>query len=209
MRMITYLEAAKNDGWRHIVTGDESWFIMDQAPRRMWSLTEDEVATKPRTTIATKKFMYTIMWNPHGFHVIDLLPSDAKMNSTYYTSNVLEPLHQNFFPEGRTPQGKRLVVHVDNCSVHTSAITKEFMETHDMVSMPHPPYSPDLAPSDFYLFGTVKQRLQQAQFSEEDDFFEELDTILMSISKDELMKVFQSWLERVRAVSQGNGDYIS
>jgi hypothetical protein len=29
--------------------------------------------------------------------------------------------------------------------------------------MPHPPYSPDIAPSDFYLFGTVKQRLQTCE----------------------------------------------
>jgi hypothetical protein len=59
-----------------------------------------------------------------------------------------------------------------NCSIHTSTATKQFMETRDMVSMRHPPYSMDLAPSDFYLFRTVKQRLELAHFSDEKVFFE-------------------------------------
>jgi hypothetical protein len=42
-----------------------------------------------------------------------------------------------------------------------------------MVSMPHPRYSPDLVPSDFYLFPTVKERLKHAGITDEDQLFEE------------------------------------
>jgi hypothetical protein len=31
--VIPYLEATKHDGWRHIVTGDESWFFFTSGPR--------------------------------------------------------------------------------------------------------------------------------------------------------------------------------
>jgi hypothetical protein len=40
-----------------------------------------------------------------------------------------------------------------------------------LVSSPHPPYSPDLAPSDFYLFGKVKNLLTGKKFASADDFF--------------------------------------
>jgi transposase len=53
-----------------------------------------------------------------------------------------------------------LVVHRNNCSVHRSAITRSFMKIRDMVLIPHPPYSPDLAPSGFDLFLTVKERFE-------------------------------------------------
>jgi hypothetical protein len=35
-----------------------------------------------------------------------------------------------------------------------------------MKSVPHPPYSPDLAPSDFYLFEYVKRCLADLSFEE-------------------------------------------
>jgi histone-lysine N-methyltransferase SETMAR len=35
--------------------------------------------------------------------------------------------------------------------------------------LPHPPYSPDLAPSDFHLFGPLKESLQGRKFILDDD----------------------------------------
>jgi hypothetical protein len=126
--------------------------------------------------------MFTIMWNPRGFHVINRLPDGSKMNSEYDIANVLTPLHEKFCSGGPEDCGIPLIIHVDNCSVHTSVATEQFMSDHRMTCMPQPPYSPDLAPSDFDLFGTVKNRLEQIQASDADDFFEQLEEILSSIS---------------------------
>jgi hypothetical protein len=57
-----------------------------------------------------------------------------------------------------------------------------------MVSMPHPPYSPSLAPSDIYLFLGVKARLDHSGITDEDQSFEELHIILKSIPREELEK---------------------
>jgi histone-lysine N-methyltransferase SETMAR len=150
--MLQFLHAAERDDFRHPVTGDESWFFFNPAPRRMWTLSRDDVATKPRHSIQSRKFMFTIIWNLTGFYVIDRLPDDTKMNSAYFITNILTPLEQAIFPQGRAPHQKRLVIHLDNFSVHTSRVSTEWLEEHDRRRMPQPPYSPDLAPSDFYLF---------------------------------------------------------
>jgi hypothetical protein len=55
----------------------------------MWTLSRDDIVTKPRHQIQSKKFMFTIIWNPTGFDVVDRLPNDAKMNSDYFVANVL------------------------------------------------------------------------------------------------------------------------
>jgi hypothetical protein len=160
-QMLPYLEKAASQNWRRIVTGDESWFYLSQLPSRMWSLARDNVATNVRNDFQSQKIMFTIMWNPHRFYVVNRLPENTTMNSTYYTSNILQPLYDCFFPGGHVGQTRKLVIHVDNCSIHKSAQAEQFMANHKMVRMPHPPYSPDLAPSDFYLFGRIKNQLKQ------------------------------------------------
>ena len=37
---------------------------------------------------------------------------------------------------------------------------------------PHPPYSPDLAPSDFFLFGYVKEKLGGQSFKTREELYE-------------------------------------
>jgi hypothetical protein len=44
--------------------------------------------------------------------------------------------------------------------------------------------------------------------ADEDQFFESLEAILRGIDQEELNRVFQAWVERVRKVSEGNGDYV-
>jgi hypothetical protein len=77
-----------------------------------------------------------------------------------------------------------------------------------MISMPHPPYSQDSAPSDFYLFPTVNERFEYAGITNDKELFEELYTIVRAIPSDELESVFEAWLGHVRSVNQGDGSYI-
>jgi hypothetical protein len=54
----------------------------------------------------------------------------------------------------------------------------------------------------------VKEKLERTQMADEDQFFESLEAILKDIDQEELNRVFQAWVERVRKVSEGNGDYV-
>jgi hypothetical protein len=118
--MIPILTAAAHDGWHHLVTGDKSWFFLPYSPRRMWTLSRDDIVTKPKHDICTQKFMVRVIWNPHGFQIVDKLAIGTKMNSDYFITNFLEPLEQKIFPNGRKPHAKQLTVHLDNCSRQTS-----------------------------------------------------------------------------------------
>jgi hypothetical protein len=120
--MLPFLHAAKRDGSHHLVTGDDSWFFYNISPRRMWTLSRNNMVTKPRLHIQSKKFMFPIVWNPSGFYVIDRFPNHNKMNSAYFVTNMLIPIGQAIFPGGRAPYERRPVVHLDNYSVHTSQI---------------------------------------------------------------------------------------
>jgi hypothetical protein len=68
----------------------------------------------------------------------------------------MPPLVQTIFPQGKTRHPPRLIVHLDNCRVHFSKVTEQFFIENQLLHVSHPSYSPDLAPSDFWLFGHIK-----------------------------------------------------
>ena len=107
--------------------------------------------------ITHQKFMITIIWGVWGFFVVDMLPNGMSYNSSYFISNILHVLgeqKQQIWPKS----GKRKVwIHLDNCKVHNSKMTMEEIQKSQFKRAPHPAYSPDIAPSDFYLFGRVKK----------------------------------------------------
>jgi hypothetical protein len=123
----------------------------------MWTLSRDDVVIKPRQQIQSKKFMFTIIWNPTGFYVVDRLPNDTKMNSDYFATSIHISLEQLIFPCRRAPHEKRLVVSVDNRPVHKSRGSADWLEKHGIYRMPDQFYSPSLTTSDFYLFCPVNE----------------------------------------------------
>jgi transposase len=55
---------------------------------------------------------------------------------------------------------------LDNCRLHFLKATEQLITENHIGRVPHPPYSPDLAPWDFWLFGHVKASLVSQTFDE-------------------------------------------
>jgi hypothetical protein len=85
-----------------------------------------------------------------------------------------------------------LIVYADNARPHTAAAatSQKFMEENGMIRAPHPYYSPDLTPSDFYLFGYVKHCLRGQSFETADDLLLSIEAVLRDIEKSTLNVVF-------------------
>jgi hypothetical protein len=59
-----------------------------------------------------------------------------------------------------------------------------------------PPYSPDLAPSDFWLFPTLKMGLKGTRFATMEDIKSNATTDLWEIPKEAFQRCFQQWQDR-------------
>jgi hypothetical protein len=66
-----------------------------------------------------------------------------------------------------------------------------------MKRAPSQPYSLDLAPCDFCLFGYIKARLVDASFEEPHQLLQVIDAIFQSIENVTLECVFQEWMDRL------------
>jgi transposase len=52
------------------------------------------------------------------------------------------------------------MLHHDNAPAHASLLVRSYLAKHQTSVVPHPPYSPDLAPADFLLFPKLKTTLK-------------------------------------------------
>jgi histone-lysine N-methyltransferase SETMAR len=147
--------------------------------------------------------MVTIAWNPWGFPLIMALPKGRTFNTGYYHDNILAALTQ-LQPED---DGRKLVAHADNARAHTTQKCRTFCEENGLRLAPHPPYSPDLAPSDFFLFGYVKACLKGMVFPSYEELLDAIGEVVTGIESETLTAVFEHWMERLKWMSKKNGDY--
>jgi histone-lysine N-methyltransferase SETMAR len=121
--------------------------------------------------------MLTIVWNPRGFHLINVLEKKRKFKAGYYFAEILEPLSQWRSIEAAGNE-RKLLVHPDNARPHTAKLSTQYFSENRMKSAPHPPYSPDLAPSEFCLFGYVKKCLADLSFEDADQLLAAVESVL-------------------------------
>jgi hypothetical protein len=76
-----------------------------------------------------------------------------------------------------------------------------------MKSAPHPPYCPDLAHSNFYLFGSVKRWLAGLSFEDADRLLATIEGVLAGLEKVTLKAVFLEWMDRLRKCIATNGEH--
>ena len=60
--------------------------------------------------------------------------------------------------------GRNIIILHDNARPHAACLTSEAMAKMGWEVLPHPSYSPDLAPSDYHLFGFVKDQLRGQRY---------------------------------------------
>jgi transposase len=82
-----------------------------------------------------------------------------------------------------------MIVHADDVGPHVAKSVTEYMDHNSLKRVRHPPYSPDLAPSDFYLFGYVKHQLRGHEFTEGPELVSAISEILNQISIDTSVEV--------------------
>jgi hypothetical protein len=127
-----------------------------------------------------------------------------KLNAGYCIADILEPLSQWRLIEAAGNE-RKLLVHADNGRPHTAKLSIQYFNENQMKSAPHPPYSSDLASSDFYLFGYIKRCLASLSF--EDQLLAAVEGVLEGIEKVTLQAVFLECMDRLKRCIATNGEY--
>ncbi|GFO05595.1 histone-lysine N-methyltransferase SETMAR [Plakobranchus ocellatus] len=96
----------------------------------------------------------------------------------------------------------------DNATPHSANLTQQWLQRYGWEILPHPAHSPDLAPSDFHLFGPLKRHLGGMAFETEDDLISELRNWFDNLDVDFFRVGINSLLSRWQKCIDLHGDYV-
>jgi histone-lysine N-methyltransferase SETMAR len=170
------IEEQGNDYLRNVVTCDESWVYYEDPPTRKearhYRHSSSPLLSVAKRGLTPKKRLLITFFGVEGLICTTFLPEGSTMDSKTYIgiirTRVIRKIREKR-PELSIRGGQHFwVLHQDNARPHTSAYTRQWLAANGIPVMEHPPYSPDLAPCDFWLFPNLKKDLRGIVFETED-----------------------------------------
>ncbi|UYV76915.1 hypothetical protein LAZ67_14002389 [Cordylochernes scorpioides] len=170
-----FLEMHRRDGdqlFSRIVTGDEIW-VHHSTPETkrqsmVWKKPEESAPKKAKVTISAGKVMAIVIWDCKSVLLVDYLPPNTMVNAARYCEVLTELRAAIKRKRPGLLSRKVLLVH-DNARPHAARTTQTLLENFKWEIFTHPPYSPDLVPSDFHLFPALKLHLGGKHFANDDE----------------------------------------
>ncbi|UYV71132.1 RAD54L2 [Cordylochernes scorpioides] len=149
---------------QRVITGDEAWVygydVETKAQSSQWKLPHEPRPKKVRQVRSNVEVLLTVFFDFRGVVHHEFLPQGRTVNKEYYLQvmrNLREAIRQ------KRPdlwKNKNWLLHHDNAPAHTSLLVRDLLAKNNTLMMPQPPYSPDMAPCDFFLFPKLKRPMK-------------------------------------------------
>jgi len=160
---------------------------------------------KFKTVPSAKQFILTIFRNARGVLYMEFLTKGSTANPDRYCAT-LQSLKQRI--RRTRPERNTFLLHHDNARPHCSALTQDAMTSLKFTVVPHPPYSPDLTPSDFWLFPKLKETLKGQNFSSDAEIEAAVCKWISSQPETFFMDGMNKWIERLNKCVAVNCDCV-
>ena len=202
---------ARNKGKRflhRIITGDEKWIFFENPKRKeSWVSPGQPAASSARPDRFGKKTMLCVWWDQKRIIYYECLKPGETVNAHRYHQQLIklnQAVHQ-CRPEYFERHERIILLH-DNAPAHASIMVRNYLDALNWELLPHPPYSPDLAPSDYHLFASMGHALSEQHFANYEDvknwLKEWFDSKLEKFFWDGIHNLPERWAKCV--ASEGN-----
>ena len=120
-----------------------------------------------------KKF---ICWQGDGHSILGRkrryyvgLFTQEKYNNWSVLSKLVRPAENRHLEKRRGKLSKGVLLQQDNARIHTCKVALDAVERNGYELIPHAAYSPDLVPSDFFLFPNLKKDIRGLHFRSDEE----------------------------------------
>jgi hypothetical protein len=165
-----------------------------------------DVPTSPIQKIDSKKSMFTIFFSCEKLAFLDSLPKGQNRDAYYFCNTVLEGVKAGALAGTRKATLSYYHIHLDNCKVHNSKLTKGKLEEIRLIRWNYPAYSPDITPTDFWFFGWSKNEMKGQAFSSIEAFKTLLLILWARRDSGQLFSIFNEWMKRLECVLESGGE---
>lgn len=193
-----------------IVTGDEKWIQFDNSKRKKsWGLPGHASTSTSKPSIHGCKLLLCIWWDQMGVVYYELLRPNETITGDFYKLQLMrvsEELKKKR-PQYADRHDKVILLH-DNARPHVAKVVKEYLQTLKWDILPHPPYSPDLAPSDYHLFRSMAHDLAEKHFNSYDECKKWIDLWINTKDQSFFQQGIRLLPERWEKVVANDGQYF-
>lgn len=191
-----------------IVTGDEKWILYTNVVRKnQWLDRGQQAVSTPKPGLHPRKVMLCVWWDMFGVIHFELLNQGQTITSELYCAQ-LDRLSSALSVKRPQLLEKGVIFHHDNARPHCSRLTSQKISDLGWVPLEHPPYSPDLAPSDFHLFRSLQHFLAGRMFKTS----EEIRLAISGFFNTKTASFYASGIEKLpgrwEAVFENGGQHI-
>ncbi|CAK9824002.1 Mariner Mos1 transposase [Anthophora retusa] len=172
-----------------VITGDKTWYF-EYDPETKLKSENDAHRFFDYQSVVHKEFV----------------PPGKTVNAQFYVE-VLERLRKRVL-RVRPAMSNTWKLHHDNAPCHTALLVREWQAKHNLVTLPHPPYSPDLAPPDFFLFPRLKRQMKGRRFDTIEAVQEAITRGLRSIPVENFQPAYADWQTRYTKCINSGGCYF-
>ena len=187
---------------RRVITGDETCFFFWSATRKPSARDVSGSLTSPRPKKARQskskvKVMFITFFDVRGIVHGEFLPQGQTINQQVY-KEILRLLLRSVREKRRELwQDKSWLLHHDSAPAHNALNIRQLLAEKNMAVLEQPPYSPDLAPCDFFLFpAKLKGIIKGARF-EGVEVERVVTTELRGIPKESFQQCIEAWQRRM------------
>lgn len=194
----------------NIVTGDQKWIIYDNPQRkRQWLDPGEPARATPRKDMRCGKVMLCIWWDQKGVLYYELLKRKETITADRYSTQLTKLAEEIDKKRPWNGKGRRKVIlQHDNASPHVARASRDTITKLGWEILPHPAYSPDLAPSDYHLFRSMQHELEGRQFAEMAEVRKWVDEFIDSKKEFFFYRGIHMLPERWAKVQQNHGHYF-
>ncbi len=193
------------------VTMDESWVYMYNPLRkeesREWLHKEDPRPIKAQRARATGKVLIITFFDTSGLIYYEFYHKTIKKGDFIQICGRFLDAFETRRPRGRF-RGC-LFLHMDNAQPHTAGDSMNFLRSHQVQVLPHAPYSPDLAPNNFWFYGRLKGDLRGVRFPDIPTLKDAVRDQIGNITSMEYCQcIMKTWVKRLISCITANGGYF-
>jgi hypothetical protein len=152
--------------------------------------------------------MLTSFWDMQGPILVKFQAHGETVNSVKYYRLLQDQLKAAIrYKRWRLLSKGVLLLH-SNAWPHTATVTIQTVQCLGFELLPHPPYSPNLAPSEYHTFGPLKETLRSHRFGSHGDAQQAVQTWLHKQPKSFFFEGMKKLVERYQKCIIVLGDYV-
>lgn len=195
---------------KKIITGDEKWITYENIVRkRQWLDKDQPPLPDPKANIHGKKILLCVWWDRQGIIHHELLNRNETVTGDVYVQQLQRVQEKLLEKRPALVNRKNVILLHDNARPHTARVTQEKILELGWSVLPHPPYSPDFAPTDYHLFCSLQNFLNGKTFTSDQGVNEAVLEFFQSKPINFYEKGIDVLKTRWQQVISNNGEYIS